>query len=1379
MASPGVPQNQSSSPAPPVPPFDVQKFFDQPPASMQPQQFRPYPTPSSSFPPPTAIATATATATFPFPPQLHQQQLQHQQQIHPHHPPPSAAPPGDPLSQLLIQRSLSFPTPPLNPNPNATAGARLMALLGSSPSPPPPAPSVVTAPSAPPVGPARTPSTKVPIGRHLTGEHLVYDVDVRVPGEDQPQLEVTPITKYASDPQLVLGRQIAVNKSYICYGLKQGNIRVLNINTASRSLLRGHTQRVTDMAFFAEDVHLLASASTDGRVCIWKIVEGLEEDDKLHIIGKTVISIQVTGEEDNSVHPRICWHCHKQEIIVVGIGRHVLRIDTIKAGRSGASSPEDPLQCALDKLMNGVQLVGLHDGEITDLSMCQWMTSRLVSASIDGTIKVWGDQKSQPLFVLSPYDGHPVNSATFATNPQRPDHIILLTAGPFNREIKVWTSESEGGWLLPGDSESWKCTQTLLLTSSAEAQTEDAFFNQVLVLSQAGLLLLANSKKNAIYAVHLEYGPDPASTRMDYLAEFTVRMPILSFTGTTDTSPLGEQIVQVYCVQTQAIQQYALDLFLCMPPAMENLGLEKSNFLASSDGPNVEDPAVVNFSQIRASDVSSIVSAANLTEKVVSSDVENTVNHLVSLAAEIPGTREMSLSNAEPQIFAMGQASSDKNIVSIASPPPLPLSPRLTRQPSGHTSPSMFETSFLLSDHSRKQVMTDISVQRLSETSSADLSNGPQLDDLMGGDSKVSEEPAPSSLDPPAVYKHSTHLITPSEILGVLPSSGKNDRRKSDVEKSIQDVILNGDVYNVEAGVEVVSEGSTRDGISIEDPRELTTDNNVKFFCSQASDLGIDITKECLAGSSESYNMEKVQRTNNTEVFELSAQYPCPDDTNVSSNNVADKVSYPTFTSQSLTPPSVKSKKQKGKNSQAMATSTSAGANNLTDSHCEPFICSNPHHTEGVVPQILAMQEKLNQIMAMQNEMKKQITATVSAPVTKEGRRLEASLARNIEKSVKANNNALWAQFQEESIKDEKLLQDRVQQIINVLGNFMNKDLPAALERIVNREIASFQTSVLCSIIAPAVEKLVVSAITESFQKGVGDKAVNQLEKSISSKLEASISRQILAQFQTSGRQALQDALRSTVEASMVPAFEMSCRAMFEQIDATFQRGLTEHVSTAMHHLETLNSPLTHALKDVINSASSMTHTLSGELAEAQRKFLSLAVTGANPSAVNSIVNQLSNGPLANLHEKHVGVPIDPRNELSRLISEHKYEEAFILALQRSDVSIVSWLCTQVDLRVILPTVPLPLSQGVLLSLLQQLACDINNDTPRKLSWMTDVVGAIDPSDPLITVHSRPIFEQVYQILNHQRSLPTMAGQEISSIRLLMHVINSMLMTCK
>lgn len=125
---------------------------------------------------------------------------------------------------------------------------------------------------------------------------------------------------------------------------------------------------------------------------------------------------------------------------------------------------------------------------------------------------------------------------------------------------------------MPSDSESWHCTQTLELISSLEPRVEEAFFNQVAVLPQASLILLANAKKNAIYAVHVEYGPDPVSTRLDYIADFTVAMPILSLTGTHESQPDGEQVVQVYCVQTMAIQQYGLELSLCSPPTADTTG---------------------------------------------------------------------------------------------------------------------------------------------------------------------------------------------------------------------------------------------------------------------------------------------------------------------------------------------------------------------------------------------------------------------------------------------------------------------------------------------------------------------------------------------------------------------------------------------------------------------------------------------------------------------------------------------------------------------------------------------------------------------------------------------------------------------------------------
>ncbi|KAI7758320.1 hypothetical protein M8C21_013681, partial [Ambrosia artemisiifolia] len=798
--------------------------------------------PSSSSPPPPPNPN-----TIPYPPPSSAASYPPPSLTNPYsYPPPSplyhiSPPPFHPPSNLHHHRSVPYPTPPLqppspnpnfNPNPNPNHGARLMELLST---PPPTEPSVPIANSIqstnPMVtssglhsgsGPLRMSSSKIPKGR--------------VPGEVQPQLEVTPITKYGSDPGLVFGRQIAVNKSYICYGLKLGAIRVLNINTALRSLLKGLGQRVTDMAFFAEDVHLLASASMDGRVYVWKIMESKDEEDKPQITGNIVVAIQVVGEGE-SVHPRVCWHCHKQEVLVVGVGKRVLRIDTTKVGRGEVYSSEEPLICSVDKLINGVQLVGSHDGEVTDLSMCQWMTTRLVSASVDGTIKIWEDRKSSPIAVLRPHDGLPVSSATFLTAPHRPDHIILITGGPLNHEVKIWASEGEEGWLLPSDADSWHCLQTLELKSSSESRLEDAFFNQVVALSQTGLLLLANAKKNAIYVVHLEYGPNPESTRMDYIAEFTVTMPILSFTGTSDLLPHGEQVVQVYCVQTQAIQQYALDMSQCLPPPIDN-SYERQDSSISRDAPSTEGLNVLEPSRSKTE---------------------------TSLEVSVPTSDGASISR-QPSSSPLTEASMES--------PPVASSPTLTRKLSDLKSP-----------------------------------------------------------------------------------------------------------------------------VGVHDSNELKT----------------------------------------------------------------------------------------------------------------------------------------------------------------------------IEYS---------------------------------------------------------------------------------------------------------------------------EALKSSIEAS----------------------GMIEHTTTAQQQIESAHSPLAIALRDAINSASSVTQTLSGELAESQRKLVALALAGTNREPVNPLITQISNGPIGSFHEK-IEAPVDPTKELSRLVYEHKYEEAFTAALQRSDVRIVSWLCSQ-------------------------LACDIVNDTSKKLAWMMDVVVAIKPSDALIAMHVRPIFDQ-------------------------------------
>ncbi|KAK9057166.1 hypothetical protein SSX86_024533 [Deinandra increscens subsp. villosa] len=1317
MASPG---NQNQQNLLGGGPFDVQRLFNPisspppppPPTTtlQNPNNHYILPSSAASYPPPTGSG-----GPYSYQPPLTNPNFHHQFHIPP--PPfPNQPPDDNSHSNLHHQRSLPYPTIPLqppspnknpNPNPNANSnhGARLMALLSAPPPSTPdiPSQSSIPSPSVPPhnpnfnhpssSGPLRMPSSKLPKGRHLVGDRVVYDIDVRLPGEIQPQLEVTPITKYVSDPNLVLGRQIAVNKTYICYGLKPGTIRVLNINTALRSLLKGLVQRVTDMSFFAEDVHLLASASMDGRVYVWKILETPDDDDKPQITGKIVIAVQIVGGGGEPVHPRVCWHCHKQEVLVVGIGNCIVRLDTTKVGRGKVYSADEPLKCSVDKLIDGIHFVGKHDGEITDLSMCQWMTTRLVSASVDGTIKIWEDRKSSPIAVLRPHDGQPVNSVTFLTAPHRPDHIILITGGPLNREVKIWASESEEGWLLPSDADSWHCTQTLELKSSAESEIEDAFFNQVVALSQSGLLLLANAKRNAIYAVHLDYGPNPEATRLDYIAEFTVTIPILSFTGTSDLLPNGYHIVQVYCVQTQAIQQYALDLSQCLPPPIYDV-YEKSGSTVSCD------TTVIDF--------------------------EPSGGKLVEMSQASPGPSPRHSPDGAPTSSPNELKDTDSN-----GSPPVQLSPKLSGKVSDFRSPSgRFEPHQQLNPYEDQKIVREIQL----ETARSNTSNAALLDD---------------DDDRAVKFKHPTHLVTPAELMATSSS-------EVNPVTDMHDVAANSDTQSAEVEVKVVGEMGMNQNADITSKVELNgtayeEKEKSRTFSSQVSGIGLDVAQD-----NESKQLDQI----------VDAQDEV-DDVATDLNGLFEMVVTGVVQSGG---PSSREKKKKKKNAQVSGQSSSSSNLKATNSCDELGVSSSIPSADVILSQILSMQETINQILNNQKEIQKQIPVVAAVPIAKEGKRIEAATGKSMEKLHKANSDAYWARFQEEFSKQEKSNKDHHLQISNSASSG-HKEFLAASEKVLKKETAAVVTSVGRSVI-PIIEKAVTTAVSEAFQRGIGDKALNQLDKAVNSKLEATVSRQIQVQFQTSGKQALQEALRSSMEASVVPAFETSCKSMFDQVDATFHKGMIEHTTAIHQQIESMHSPLAFALRDTINSASSLSQTLSGECADGQRKLTALAVAGANSKSANPLISQLSNGPSGIFHEK-IEAQVDPTKELSRLAYEHKFEEAFTTALQRSDLRIVSWLCSQVDLQGILASNPVPLSQGVLLSLLQQLACDIGNDTSKKLGWMMDVVVAIKPTDGIIAMHVRPIFEQVQSILNHQMSVPTTSVAELSSIRVVMKLINS------
>jgi hypothetical protein len=183
-------------------------------------------------------------------------------------------------------------------------------------------------------------------------------------------VQVSPITHYVTELTLELRRQIAANDNYICYALKQGQLRLINRTSAARALLKGHVKPITDLRrvhrckscciiwsvggcgrsasvlcfllrsawrsrlsvvgivlrrhwqlggalsepvaradrFFGDDVDLLASAGKDSLVVVWRISEAGEDG----IVPQQLLKLQLSYYAEPLSSIFVSWHPRMQ-----------------------------------------------------------------------------------------------------------------------------------------------------------------------------------------------------------------------------------------------------------------------------------------------------------------------------------------------------------------------------------------------------------------------------------------------------------------------------------------------------------------------------------------------------------------------------------------------------------------------------------------------------------------------------------------------------------------------------------------------------------------------------------------------------------------------------------------------------------------------------------------------------------------------------------------------------------------------------------------------------------------------------------------------------------------------------------------------------------
>lgn len=125
-----------------------------------------------------------------------------------------------------------------------------------------------------------------------------------------------------------------------------------------------------------------------------------------------------------------------------------------------------------------------------------------------------------------------------------------------------------------------------------------------------------------------------------------------------------------------------------------------------------------------------------------------------------------------------------------------------------------------------------------------------------------------------------------------------------------------------------------------------------------------------------------------------------------------------------------------------------------------------------------------------------------------------------------------------------------------------------------------------------------------------------------------------------------------------------------------------------------------------------------------------------------------------------------------RLLQVGSFDAAFSLVLSNSNVDLLAWVCAQLRPDELFGTSPPPLRQGVLLSLVQQLGCDLSRDPSSRAAWIREAVLSMDPSDPLLAPHIQSILSNVYLLL--EREVATRDGHVKADLRLCMRVISSL-----
>ncbi|KAK6480119.1 enhancer of mRNA-decapping protein 4-like isoform X4 [Huso huso] len=359
------------------------------------------------------------------------------------------------------------------------------------------------------------------------------------------KVKIQPVAKYDWEHKYYYGNLIAVSNSYLAYAIRGANsiamIRVLNVGTAERTLLKGFTGGVTDLAFAHLNSNQLACVDEAGNLFVWQLTE---ENGKI----QDEIIVHVTRPESTPLNGnrRIIW-CpfipeENEENAEDGCQTlallHEDRAEVWDLEIIRSNNSLWPMEATDFK--EGFITVKGHNARISEGALSPDGTV-LASASHDGCVKFWqiyieGQDQPRCLHDWKPHNGKPLSCLLFCDNhkkqdPEVPFWRFLITGADQNQELKMWCTVS------------WTCLQTIQFSP-------DPFNSSVLPSLKASLdlsaeyLILTDVQRKVLYVMELLQDQEKGRASFTAISEFLLTHPVLSF-GIQDVSRSRQRHTEV------------------------------------------------------------------------------------------------------------------------------------------------------------------------------------------------------------------------------------------------------------------------------------------------------------------------------------------------------------------------------------------------------------------------------------------------------------------------------------------------------------------------------------------------------------------------------------------------------------------------------------------------------------------------------------------------------------------------------------------------------------------------------------------------------------------------------------------------------------------